>query len=246
MKLTEQLQQNLAAKRFTLDEFSELLIRLLDYGVLSRDESQIETLLYDRYVQLEDLVLDYLSPMQVRVQHDARFGFVRLFPPGAKVPGLPDDDNQPFSGGFRTSLTQSEIAAVLVLRAEYDKALREGQVDDLGCVLLSLEGFGIAMRNLLNRTLPEKKTERGLLFRRLRQLRLIHFISSSDDMADDAWLKIRPSITSFVSEAVLEQIKAQLPGAVSSAEETAEKTAGEPESTASLESSLFTRQEEAD
>ena len=102
------------------------------------------------------------------------------------------------------------------------------------------------MRNLLNRTLPEKKTERGLLFRRLRQLRLIHFISSSDDMADDAWLKIRPSITSFVSEAVLEQIKAQLPGAVSSAEETAEETAGEPESTASLESSLFTRQEEAD
>ena len=50
MKLTEQLQQNLAAKRFTLDEFSELLIRLLDYGVLSRDESQIETLLYNRYV----------------------------------------------------------------------------------------------------------------------------------------------------------------------------------------------------
>lgn len=236
MKLSEQLQQALAAKRFSMDEFSELLIRLLDYGVLSRDESQIETLLYDRYVQLEELVLDYLSPLHVRIQHDTRFGFVRVFPPGAKVPGLPDDDNQPFAGGLRASLSQQEVAAVLVLRAEYDKALREGQVDDQGCVLLSLEAFGIAMRNLLNRSLPEKKTERSQLFRRIRQLRLIHFIASTEDNVDDAWLKIRPSITSYVSEAVLEQIRGELPAA--------ELKQGDGEET--IESTLFTRQEEAE
>lgn len=228
MKLTEQLQQALAAKRFSIDEFSELLIRLMDYGVLSRDESQIETLLYDRFIQLEDILLDYLSPLHVRIQHDARFGFVRVFPPGSKVPGLPDDDNQPFAGGFRASLSQQEIAAVLVLRAEYDKALREGQVDDHGCVLLSLEAFGIAMRNLLNRSLPEKKTERGQLFRRIRQLRLIHFISNDEDSVEDAWLKIRPSITSYVSEAVLEQIRSDLPDSEA------------------IESKLFTRHEEAE
>jgi hypothetical protein len=211
MKLTEQLQQSLAAKRFSLDEFSELLIRLLDYGVLCRDESQIETQLYDRYVQLEALVEDYLSPLHVRIQHDTRFGFVRVFPPGSAVPGLPDDDNQPFSGGFRAPLNQHEVAAVLVLRAEYDKALREGQVDDRGCVLLSLEAFGIAMRNLLNRSLSEKKTERSHLFRRMKQLRLIHFTANSEDDVEDAWIKIRPSITSFVSEAVLEQLKVGMP-----------------------------------
>jgi len=219
MKLSEQLQQALSAKRFTLDEFSELLIRLLDYGVLCRDESQVETLLYDRYVQLEALILDYLSPLHLRVQHDARFGFVRVFPPGARVPGLPDDDNQPFAGGMRASLNQQEIAAVLALRAEYDKALREGQVDDQGCVLLSLEAFGIALRNLLNRTLPEKKTERSQLFRRLRQLRLIHFMASAEDNVDDAWLKIRPSITSYVSDAVLQQIRDALPVDASAADD---------------------------
>jgi len=236
MKLTEQLQQALITKRFSMDEFSELLIRLMDYGVLSRDESQIETLLYDRFVQLEDLVLDYLSPLHVRIQHDTRFGFVRVFPPGAKVPGLPDDDNQPFAGGLRATLSQQEIAAVLVLRAEYDKALREGQVDDQGCVLLSLEGFGIAMRNLLNRSLPEKKTERTQLFRRIRQLRLIHFISSAEESTDDAWLKIRPSITSFVSEAVLQQIRQDLPA-------SDEDGAGDG---GAVESTLFTRHEEAE
>ena len=236
MKLTEQLQQALITKRFSMDEFSELLIRLMDYGVLSRDESQIETLLYDRFVQLEDLVLDYLSPLHVRIQHDTRFGFVRVFPPGAKVPGLPDDDNQPFAGGLRATLSQQEIAAVLVLRAEYDKALREGQVDDQGCVLLSLEGFGIAMRNLLNRSLPEKKTERTQLFRRIRQLRLIHFISSAEESTDDAWLKIRPSITSFVSEAALQQIRQDLPA-------SDEDGAGEG---GAVESTLFNRHEEAE
>lgn len=212
MNLSELLQQKLSAKQFSADEFSELLIRLLDYGVICRDESQIEEQLYDRYLQLHDLVEDYLSPLRVRIQHDKRFCFVRIFPPGAQVPGLPDDDAQPFSGGLRAQLSQQEVAAVLVLRAEYDKALREGQIDEQGSVMLSLEALGIALKNLLNRTLPEKKTERAQLFRRLRQLRLIQFSQGSDLMQQDAWLKIRPSITSFVNETILQNLGAGLAG----------------------------------
>src|SRR3990167_7208392 len=212
MNLSELLQQKLSAKQFSADEFSELLIRLLDYGVICRDESQIEEQLYDRYLQLQDLVEDYLLPLRVRIQHDKRFCFVRIFPPGARVPGLPDDDAQPFSGGLRAQLSQQEVAAVLVLRAEYDKALREGQIDEQGSVMLSLEALGIALKNLLNRTLPEKKTERAQLFRRLRQLRLIQFSQGSDLMQQDAWLKIRPSITSFVNETILQNLGAGLAG----------------------------------
>lgn len=206
MNLSELLRQKLSARQFSDDEFSELLIRLLDYGVICRDESQIEEQLYDRYLQLHDLVEDYLAPLRVRIQHDRRFCFVRIFPPGAQVPGLPDDDAQPFSGGLRAALNQQEVAAVLVLRAEYDKALREGQIDEQGSVMLSLEALGIALKNLLNRTLPEKKTERAQLFRRLRQLRLVHFAQGSDLMQPDAWLKIRPSITSFVNATILQNL----------------------------------------
>lgn len=218
MNLSELLQQKLSAKQFSADEFSELLIRLLDYGVICRDESQIEEQLYDRYLQLHDLVEDYLSPLRVRIQHDKRFCFVRIFPPGAQVPGLPDDDAQPFSGGLRAQLSQQEVAAVLVLRAEYDKALREGQIDEQGSVMLSLEALGIALKNLLNRTLPEKKTERAQLFRRLRQLRLIQFSQGSDLMQQDAWLKIRPSITSFVNETILQNLGAGLAGTAPAAD----------------------------
>lgn len=236
MNLSELLQQKLSAKQFSADEFSELLIRLLDYGVICRDESQIEEQLYDRYLQLHDLVEDYLSPLRVRIQHDRRFCFVRIFPPGAQVPGLPDDDAQPFSGGLRAQLSQQEVATVLVLRAEYDKALREGQIDEQGSVMLSLEALGIALKNLLNRTLPEKKTERAQLFRRLRQLRLIQFSQGSDLMQQDAWLKIRPSITSFVNETILQNLGAGLAGTApaedaDSLDEDASEMSGKPAST---------------
>ncbi len=184
------------------NEYSELLIRLLDYGVLCRDESQTEQVLYDRYLRLEGLVEDYLSLIGVRIQHDSRFNFVRLFPPGAEVPGLSEDD-RPFNNGFRVKLTQSEVAAVLVLRSLYDRALREGKLDDQGCVLVSIENITIALRNLLKRSLPDKLTERRQLFARLKQLRLIQLNQEINEDSADLWVRIRPMIISYVSDDVL-------------------------------------------
>lgn len=188
-------------------EFSELLIRLLDYGVITRNESQIEASLYDRYLQCAELVEDYLSIIGVRIQHDRRFAFVRIFPPGAEVPGMLDLDASPFNSGFRARLNQQDVAAILVLRAEYEKSLREGQLDEEGRAMISLEGLGIAMHNLLKRSLPEGQVERRTLFRRLRQLRLIQFNSEDDMENEESWLSIQPSITSFVSAEVLSSLR---------------------------------------
>jgi len=140
--------------------------------------------------------------MGIRIQHDRRFQFARCFPPGAQIPGMEDDD-QPFNGGLRVRLNQNEVAVVLVLRSQYDKALREGQVDEQGCVLVSLESLSIALKNLLSRSLPEQLTERKNLFRRLRQLRLIQL--ANEDVLDSSefWLKVRPMIMSYVSDDVL-------------------------------------------
>jgi hypothetical protein len=200
--LTEQLQR----LNLSRDDFSELLIRLLDYGVISRDESQTEAALYDRYLHCNSLVEDYLRIIGVRVQHDRQFAFVRIFPPGSVVPGLSDDDDAPFNGGFRVRPSQQEVAVILVLRTEYQKSLREGQVDEKGRAMLSLEGLAIAMNNLLKRSLPEAQVERKNLFRRLRQLRLIQFNLEDDLDSDESWLSIQPSITSFVSDEVLQTL----------------------------------------
>jgi len=209
--IRDTLNEQLEARGVNSTDFSELLIRLLDYGVISRDESQTEAGFYDRYLQCQELVDDYLSVMGVRIQHDRQFSFIRVFPPGAEVPGMLDDDSSPFNGGFRARPSQAEVAVILILRTEYEKALREGQVDDQGCVVLSLEGLAIGLNHLLQRSLPENQTERRQLFRRLRQLRLIHFNADDELDSEESWLRIRPSITSFVSDRVLSALVGDQP-----------------------------------
>jgi len=199
--MREALQQSLESRGLASEQFSELMIRLLDYGVLCRDESKKEAELYDRYLQVTDLVEDYLAVLRIRLLHEPRFRSLRLFPPGAEVPGLVDVDDD-INTGLRDRLSQQEVAAILVLRAEYDKALREGQIDDEGQAVLPLEALSLAHTNLLGRPLPEAITERRALFRRLRQLRLIR--TGSDEVEDgEAWLTIRPDITALVTDAVL-------------------------------------------
>ncbi|MCX2794508.1 DUF4194 domain-containing protein [Microbulbifer thermotolerans] len=203
--IEQALEEALAECRLTRGEFSELLVRLLDYGVICRDESQVETVLYDRFQRCEQLIREWLAPLGLRLQHDSRFQFIRIYPPGAEVPGMPDQD-EPHHGGFRARLTQQEVAAILVLRVEYDKALREGQVDDNGCVALSLEALELGLRNLLKMSLPDKMAERKGLLKKLRQLRLIQFTGEEAESMAEIWLRVRPTISHFVSESTLQQL----------------------------------------
>ncbi|MFL0799515.1 MAG: DUF4194 domain-containing protein [Agarilytica sp.] len=204
--LEDLIKQALDKLNISNEEFSELMIRLLDYGVINRDESLVEAKLYDRYVQCAELVEDYLSVLKVRILHDQKFCFIRIFPPGATVAGIAEDEHNAFNSGFRVKPTQQEVAVILALRVEYEKSLREGQVDDKGCVLLPLEGLAISLSNLLKRTLPENLSERKALFKRLRQLRLINFNQDTDMVSGDSWISIQPSITSFVSDEVLSHL----------------------------------------
>lgn len=208
--ITDALHTTLDELGITPTAFSELLIRLLDYGVITRSESQIEATLYDRYLQCADLLEDYLAALHVTLLHDRQFQFVRVFPPAATVPGIADDDNQqdsPFQGGFRTKPSPATIAVMLILRVEYEKALREGKVNETGGVLLPMEELVITLKNLLKQNLPEAQGERFAIFKQLRQLRLIKFNSEADLAAhQDSWIRIEPSITSFVTQAMLDQL----------------------------------------
>lgn len=201
--LADFLSQHLETENVTVAEFKELVIRLMNYGVLCRDESQTEQQLYDRYLRIADWVDDYLALSGVRLYHDSRFGYLRLYPPASRVPGMEDEEESAFGGSLRARLGQQEVALVLVLRIQYDKALREGNVDEYGYVAESIESLSIALKNILGRTLPETKTERRHLFQRLRQLRLIHYRQEEELDSGEAWLKIHPMIVSFVNDEAL-------------------------------------------
>ncbi len=205
--MLDAIKLQLEAANISQREFSQLLIRLLDRGVIYRDDSQIERELYDRYIRLALLVEDYLSLLSVRLLHDQQFHYVLAFPPGSTVPGLADEGDKALIG-LKARLNQAEVAIVLVLRAEYDKSLREGQVDELGQVSVPIEALSITMKTLLNRSLPENNQERKKLFSRLRSMRLITLLDEADSI--DSWIKIRPSIVSYVSESVLDSIADEL------------------------------------
>ena len=241
--MLQTIEKSLEKEGLSQRDLSELLVRLLDYGVICRDESQIEQQLYDRYLRLEELVGDYLTMLGIRIQHDRRFQFVRLFPPGAQVPGMVDDPQNTGAQAFRSRLNQNEVALILVLRAQYDKALREGMVDEQGCVMVSLEALSIAMKNLLKRTLPENLTDRKALFRRLKQLRLVQ-IANDEQLSDsDMWLKVRPMIMSYVSDQVLSELMEEEGEEQEQAESGAAVTSPESDSAETAESQS---EEEAD
>lgn len=204
--LQETLFESLSAENLKDSDWLELIQRLLDYGVLCRDESRVEADLYDRFVRIESLVDDYLSLMGVRLHHDARFQYVRLIPPGARVPGLDDETDTPFNGGLRSRLNQHEVAVILTLRTEYDKSLREGKVDEGGCVNLSVEALALSLKNLLSRSLPDSQIERKQLFKRLRQLRVIRFGAEADLLSGDSWIKIRPMVVNLVSNDLIDRL----------------------------------------
>lgn len=203
MTLRESVEHTLKSAQVPLPAFTELLIRLLDSGVLCRDESQTEQALYDRFVRLEPLVRDYLALMGVSVLHDTRFQYVRLYPPGADTPGLGDAPDALPATGLRARLNPHEVALVLVLRAQYERAVREGDLDEDGCVWLTYEGLTLALRNLLGRSLPESRSERRALFARLRRLRLVRYNAEEWMENPGSHLRIRPLIVTFVSDDVL-------------------------------------------
>ncbi len=209
MMLRDTLEQALSEAQLTLPAFSELLIRLLDQGVLCRDESLTEQALYDRFVRIEPLVREYLSVLGMDLLHDTRFRYVRVYPPGAERPGLPDTPDAPPATGLRARLSPLEVALVLVLRAQYDRALREGDVDEDGCVLLTYEGLTLALRNLLDRSLPDNRTERRALFASLRRMRLVQYNAEEWMEHPGSYLKIRPLIVTFVSDDVLATLNMQ-------------------------------------
>jgi hypothetical protein len=199
MHLNDYVEKRLQSSGVSLDELRELLIRLLNYGVLARAQSQTERELYDRFVRIEELVEETLSLYGIVPHHDRRFEYVRLYPPGSSTPGMDQAREQAFGGSLRARLSQNEIALILVLRAQYDKAVREGKIDTSGFATEPLEAIGLALKNWLNRSLPEKSTERRRLFQRLQQLRLIEFRAEDDLDQAEAWLRIHPMIVDFVS-----------------------------------------------
>lgn len=206
MTFNQYLVQRLEKIGVSEAEFRELIIRLVNYSVIVRDESQTEQILYDRLIRVRELVEEYLSIMGIQLLIDSRFEYVRVYPPASDIPGVKEAEENAWSGSLRQRLAQFQVALVLVVRAQYEKSLKEGKIDEKGFALESIESITIAAKSLLGRNLPEKLAERKKIFQRLRQLRLINFRSDENFESGEGWIKIHPMIVTFVSNSAIDAI----------------------------------------
>lgn len=206
MNFIQFLQSQLEKLDVSEAEFQDLIIRLLNYSVIVRSESQTEENLFDRLVRCQQLVEDYLAIMGIRLLLDTRFEYARIYPPSSDIPGIKEAEDNAWNGSLRQRLSQYEVALVLVIRAQYEKALREGKIDENGYALDSIESITIAAKNLLGRNLPEKFTERKKLFMRLRQLKLIDYRADEAFESNEGWIKIHPMIITFVSHSAVDAL----------------------------------------
>ena len=208
MTFNQYLLQRLEQLGITEAEFRALVIRLINYSVIVRDESQTEQILFDRLIRARGLVEEYLSIMGIQLLIDSRFEYVRVYPPASEIPGVKEAEENAWSGSLRQRLSQFQVALVLVVRAQYEKSLKEGKIDENGFALESIESLTIAAKNLLGRNLPEKLSERKKIFQRLRQLRLINFRTDENFESGEGWIKIHPMIVTFVSTPAVDAIVA--------------------------------------
>jgi hypothetical protein len=211
--------------------FAELVGRLLASGVLWRDWSRPEAVLYDDAAQCEQLLREWFACIGFVLIHDADARIFRLYPPGEQGSVGDDDDGVK---RLKTRLSRDFIAAVIALRFLYTEALtgRRPLVDER--LAISLEELSQAVVSLLGHKLPPSASERMMLLRELRKHRIVHFIEADDAGSMDMGLAVLRPVMSFVSDEAMDDAlrlagrQCPLPPASQAAATVNEETAGNP------------------
>jgi len=187
--LTVQLQHS----DTTMDEFQNLLHRLLERQVITRHNNARESEFYDLYVRNEHLVQEYLSILGFSLVRNEVHDYIIIFPPGARIPGVREDELN--HTAFIKRLKSNEKILLLTLRSIYEEKLREGNADEKGFVHSSMEIIQTRFFDISEKHIPASSTEKKEMFLTLKKLRLIQYESLEHE---NDYVAINHSICHFV------------------------------------------------
>lgn len=200
----------LAVKGVRPEAFRQIIGRLLGLSILHRDDSTIERQLYDDAVRVEGLLNAWFDVGGFRLFHERHQSYFRLYPPGARVPGLPDEDDAQIVEAVRARLSADFVAACLALRLIYNEGLRQGTINDRSEAVVTVEYLNATLAAQARRPLPAR-TAREKLFADLKRARLIDYRADSEAEDADALIAIRGTILQFVSDAAVDAMLADVP-----------------------------------
>lgn len=172
----------------TVQDFERAAYRLVTEQVLYASDRGGRV----AYHLIEDHFDDYLAalaPLGIRLQRNAHYRYVVALP----------------THGEGTSVTLEETLLLLVLRQRYDEAMRQGQIEDQGEVIVELPELQEAYQALVGRPMPDVGTLRSLA-RALKRWGVCRLVESEHDDPQPFHLRARPAIVEVVGEQWLQRL----------------------------------------
>lgn len=196
----EYIEHALQERDLSLGEFRDVAYRLLERQVIYRPESTAESIIYDMYLRIEDLLQDYFAVLGIHLVHNPTLNLIVAYPPGSQIPGHKDSEEKP---ALQKRMRMEEAGLMLLLRLLYEEKLREGSINEFSTAFVSLEDINTRYNTLLKRSLPKSEAERLRLFGSLKKLRIIEY----DDLSNyEKWLGIREVILHFTMQGVIQAL----------------------------------------
>ena len=188
MKRSWSVLSQLSNGTYAVADFERAAYRLVTEQVLYASERGTRT----AYHLVEDHFDDYvaaLAPLGIRLERNAHYRYVVALP--AHAEGVP--------------VTLEETLLLLVLRQRYDEAARQGNIEELGEVVVELPELQEAYQALIARPMPEVGTLRALA-RTARRWGVARLVESESDDPQPFHLRVRPAIVDIVGETWLQRL----------------------------------------
>jgi len=173
---------------YAVQDFERAAYRLVTEQVLYASDRGARM----AYHLIEDHFDDYLAalaPLGIRLERNAHYRYVVAMP----------------AHGEGTPVTLEETLLLLVLRQRYDEAMRQGQVEEQGEVIVELPELQEAYQALAGRAMPDVGTLRTLA-RTLKRWGVCRLVESERDDPQPFHLRARPAIVEVVGEQWLQRL----------------------------------------
>lgn len=188
MKRSWAILSQLSNGVYSTQEFERAAYRLVTEQVLYSADRKSK----NAYHLVETYLSDFasaLEPFGVRLERNAHYRYVIALP----------------SHGEGAPVSLEETLLILVLRQRYDEAMRQGQVEEYGEVLVELPELQEAYPALVSRPMPEVGQLRALV-KALKRWSVCRQVESEPDDPQPFKIMIRPAIVEIVDTQWLQRL----------------------------------------
>ena len=182
----------------TVERAQQIIQYLLANGVLDGDTRK-EQGLYDDALRLLDVLADFFDIWGARLVDHRAVSQLRLYKPGAIVPGVPDALEEEVRAITRV-LSADVVAAILMLAILYRQSATTGHLNERHDAVSTVEALFAGVAQQFGRTISTASA-RTAVMDELRSLRLVRV--SDEGGEEDTTLIVRAAITYFIGPAQL-------------------------------------------